>query len=93
MHSNLCPRLRLEAEILQEQLLQLFLAHPHVGITVTDQQTRRVLLQLPQVGSFQLSAACRRTLSQCSRVPPAALCSVLAIFAEVLPGATGEVCY
>lgn len=49
MNANLRPRLRLEAEILQEQLLQLFLAHPHVGVTVTNQQTQRVLLHLPQV--------------------------------------------
>lgn len=42
-------RLRLEAEILLEHLLQLFLAHPHVGIIVTNAQTQHVVLQLPKV--------------------------------------------
>lgn len=46
---SVCCRLRLEAETLQEQLLHLFLAHPHIGVTVTDQQRQRVVLQLPQV--------------------------------------------
>lgn len=54
-------RLRLEGEFLQEQLLQLFLVHPAVGVTVTDQQTRRVALQLPKA-----KAARNRKKSRCS---------------------------
>lgn len=55
--------------MLREQLLQLFLVHSGVGVTVTDQQTQRVVLQLPKVDSSYVCTAIHPQQSAASAPP------------------------